>query len=504
MATTKRSPARPVLDARPDTLDFRDLMFTPTLVEVPTRLPLAEYLKFDVPVLDQGAEGACTGFGLATMVNYLLRARGPAKSADCASPHMLYALAKRYDEWPGEHYSGSSARGAMKGWHKHGACTEKLWPKDPSGMSDSQWSRRWADARIRPLGAYFRVNHRDLVAMHAALAEVGILYVTAVVHSGWDRVATDGLIPWERRKLGGHAFAIVGFDERGFWIQNSWGTGWGRKGYGLVTYGDWLQNGTDVWVGRLGAPIQLAAGGTTPIAITASSGGSRAYVFDRLRPHIISLGNDGRLRTSGPYGTGPAEVEEIVRRDFPRVTADWPARNLVLYAHGGLVSEDSAAQRVADYLDPLLAARVYPLAFIWKTDYWTTITDILQDALHRRRPEGFLDSAKDFMLDRLDDALEPLARVFTGKAAWDEMKENARLASTSAEGGAALAVRHLRELLSSGAPKPPKLHLVGHSAGSIFLAYVVPLLTAPFNGSPGPVSRKLHALGSRLHPQAVP
>jgi hypothetical protein len=37
-----------------------------------------------------------------------------------------------------------------------------------------------------------------------------------------------------------------------------------------------------------------------------------------------------------------------------------------------------------------------------------------------------LDTTKDFVLDRLDDALEPLARSLGGKALWDEMKENAR------------------------------------------------------------------------------
>lgn len=35
---------------------------------------------------------------------------------------MLYELARRYDEWPGEGYEGSSARGAMKGWVRHGVC----------------------------------------------------------------------------------------------------------------------------------------------------------------------------------------------------------------------------------------------------------------------------------------------------------------------------------------------------------------------------------------------
>ena len=72
-------------------------------------------------------------------------------------------------------------------------------------------------------------------------------------------------------------------------------------------------------------------------------------------------------------------------------------------------------QRLADYRPPLLEPEVYPLAFIWRTDFWTTITNILEDAVRRRRPEGVLDAAKDFMLDRLDDALEPLARALTGQ-----------------------------------------------------------------------------------------
>ena len=35
-------------DARPDTLDFRDRMYEPTLVEVPTHVDLQDYLKFKV------------------------------------------------------------------------------------------------------------------------------------------------------------------------------------------------------------------------------------------------------------------------------------------------------------------------------------------------------------------------------------------------------------------------------------------------------------------------
>ncbi|HEU4393973.1 MAG TPA: C1 family peptidase, partial [Planctomycetota bacterium] len=239
---------RPRLDARPDTLDFRDLMYTPTLAEVPLRIPLAGYRKVGVPVLDQGKEGACTGFGLATVVHYLLRTRKVDRDAVAVSPRMLYEMARRYDEWPGEDYEGSSARGAMKGWHKHGVCSEKAWPYDPAAPDDALTGERSCDAAARPLGAYFRVNHRDLVAMHTALAEVGVLYATASVHEGWWDPPADGLIPLSKKLTGGHAFAIVGYDESGLWIQNSWGPRWGKQGFGRVSYDDWMRNGSDVWV----------------------------------------------------------------------------------------------------------------------------------------------------------------------------------------------------------------------------------------------------------------
>ena len=126
-----RGRAARVLDARPDTLDFRDLMYVPTLIEVPTHVPLGDYMDHGVPILDQGSEGACTGFGLATVANYLLLRRRVVPDNVPVSPRMFYELARRYDEWPGENYSGSSARGAMKGWHKHGVCSEAAFPYKP-------------------------------------------------------------------------------------------------------------------------------------------------------------------------------------------------------------------------------------------------------------------------------------------------------------------------------------------------------------------------------------
>jgi hypothetical protein len=469
----------PTLDARPDTLDFRDLMYTPTLVEVPTRISLASYRKLRVPILDQGQEGACTGFGLATVANFLLRSRKEVPDLEDCSPRMLYEMARRYDEWPGENYSGSSARGAMKGWQKHGVCSHESWRNDLTTPGPSLTDERTSDALKRPLGAYYRVNHKDLVAMHSSLAEVKILYATATVHSGWDNVGKDGIIPYTDKVEGGHAFAIVAYDEHGFWIQNSWSKAWGAQGFGCISYDDWLENGTDVWVARLGAPVTLRMTQSTATSHSSAAGQSRAYSYADLRPHIVSIGNNGRLKPGGNYGTTPEEVQAIFQRDFPRVTRDWKRKHILLYAHGGLVSEENAVQRLADYRSAMLDANIYPISFIWHSDYWTTVTNILRDAISRRRPEGILDSAKDFMLDRLDDALEPVARVLSGKAAWDEMRENARLATESAEGGGRFTLQCLAALLKLD--PGIRVHIVGHSAGAIFHGPLIRLLTEKGN-----------------------
>ncbi|PKK37417.1 peptidase C1 [Siphonobacter sp. SORGH_AS_0500] len=464
-------------NARPDSLDFRDKIYVANLYEVPPHISLEEYLKYEVPVLNQGQEGACTGFGLATVANYLLCRRQVSPDRNAVSPRMLYEMAKRYDEWPGEDYSGSSARGAMKGWHKHGVCDENCWPCTTNTPDERLTNERTSDALKRPLGAYYRVNHRDLVAMHSAMAEVGILYATCLVHEGWQQVGSDGQIHYSDHRLGGHAFAIVAYDKKGFWIQNSWGTDWGRQGFAQISYDDWLANGTDVWVARLGAPVILLSAQSIASSHAAGAGKSRAYAYSDLRPHIISLGNDGQLKAGGDFGTSQQEVKTLFAEDFKRITQNWKKKRILLYAHGGLVDETSAVQRLAEYRAVMLENEVYPISFIWHSDFWSTATNILEEALRRRKPEGFLDASLDFMLDRLDDALEVVARSLMGKAQWDEMKENALAATENESGGARLALKYLSELVKQ---EPAiEIHVVGHSAGSIFLAPLVRLLTAP-------------------------
>ena len=66
-------------------------------------------------------------------------------------------------------------------------------PKIDSGSSRKDW---WQDAVKRPLGAYYRVDHRSVTDMQIALNEIVILYASAACHSGWQ--AKDEKYPTEK------------------------------------------------------------------------------------------------------------------------------------------------------------------------------------------------------------------------------------------------------------------------------------------------------------------
>lgn len=477
---------RPKLDARPDTLDFRDRMYEPTLYEVPTSKPLEDYMKLGVPVLDQGSQGACAGFGLATVANYLLRTRRVVPDRTSVSPWMLYAMAQDFDEHDAAAgYSttadpnvGATARSAMKGWQKYGVCQNDFYNSTGPCKTNDQLV---ADSRLRPLGSYYRVNHKDLVAMHTALSEVGVLYASAIIHSGWFNTGADGIIPFSPEIEGGHAFAIVGYDDHGFWIQNSWRDTWGRKGFGRISYDDWLESGTDVWVGRLGVPVELTTAAAAAALSTTMVVQSNGYAAPELDPHIISLGDQGLLKSNGDFSKSPADVRSLFTSTIPQFvnSSGWTRKKLVLYAHGGLVSEAAVVPRIGDYWTAAKKEQCYLVGFVWHTDYFTTLEEVLKNVVRSVKPEGFISDAKDFLLDRLDDTLEPLARVATGKLEWDKMKANGMAASQNAQGGARMVAESIQALLNSDPGF--EIHLVGHSAGSIFLAPFLKLLTQDFN-----------------------
>lgn len=441
----------PLLTARPDSADLRDLPYHPSLAVPPATIGPDEHCSLGVPVLEQGDSPACTGFALATVAHTLLRRRVAGTRTEL-SPWMAYALARRYDD-VGEDYPGSTLRGAMKGWHKHGVCALADWPRGQVEVADPD-ALPWQRALDHPLGAYYRVDVADLVALHAALAETGALLVSAQVHQGW--LDTDGRIAARRGTLtlGGHAFTIVGYDREGFWMLNSWGAAWGQGGYAHLAYDDWLVHAQDAWVAQLAVPVRTAAGPAAPALPTRDRGVVAApVVAPSLARHVISLRNDGRPNPHGEFATSDERIRQLAR-SLP------DEAHVLVWAHGGMVGQEGAiADLATHHLVPALAAGAHPVLIAWNSDPVKVLSYILEEALAQRSPVG--RSLWDWFEDRLDDMVGPLARRLGAKALWEEMKENAVRAAQQG-GGLATFLEAL--------PERAAIHLVGHSAGSVMLA----------------------------------
>jgi hypothetical protein len=472
----------------PDSIDLRDRPYMPSVTVIPAEMLAPD---IDIPVLNQRDTSACTGFALASVIYHLQR-RAKRKSAECpVSPFMLYSMARRYDEFPGDSSAdtGSSLRGAMKGWYKHGACASNLWPKFemPPEPKDPKldW---WADGIKRPLGAYYRVNAKSITDMHVALNEMGALYASAVTHDGWllqdkAEVAKGAwrVIPKADVKPGdgAHAFAIVGYTREGFIVHNSWDTNWGTNGQAVLTYEDWLEHAMDCWVAQLGVvtDLHLEIAGTKTLSKTGDRvqlAANRELRSHQIDPYIIDMENNGRLSNTGEFRTQAADVTTLVTQRLADARKSWGLKDsdvvdIAVYAHGGLTSENGAADTAAKWVKALYDNRIFPIFLMWETDLWSTLKNIGEDFVAKQRTTGAMPGR---LASWWNQRLEKMLAV-PGTAVWGEMKKNADAISANQDAGGIILYEESRKSPLFADMSKVKLHLIGHSAGSIVHSAII-------------------------------
>lgn len=483
-------------NVRPDAVDLRDWEYRPSIAMAPH----AELVPADPATpRQQGASNACTGFALATVIEYLLdRNRRPVETI---SGYMLYSMARRYDEWAEEGEesdSGSSLRGALKGWSRHGASAERFWRTLPMPRATADESDWWLDAVKRPLGAYYRIDPRNTRDMHVALSEAGAIYASAYTHTGWDALlartrspapsaAAD--IPLIATGRGardqGHAFAIVGYTRDGFIVQNSWGTAWGRGGFAVLPYEDWLANAMDCWVVQLGVVTReherVAQAHTlrTDAAGNAIVSRDPVLALHEIAPFVVNMGNEGQLSRRGRFRTNPDDLRLLAGHHLLQAAERWDATrtghiDIALYAHGGLTDEEAAAATARAWVPHLYSHRIFPVFLMWETGAFQTLGNIFEDAVRGEAEKTGGDRWNRFRAELREwwnERLEGLARL-PGRTLWNEMKDNARDISGARDAGMVQWLALLRQPSLRAKLPPIRLHLIGHSAGSIVQAHL--------------------------------
>lgn len=164
------------------------------------------------PILDQGREGACVGFGwtaeaLSTPVAVdLKRLKAEAPEDPTAFAHTIYKRAKQLDPWLGEDYDGTSVLAGAKALRELGIIKEY----------------RWA----------FTID--DVI--DAILVKGPVVLGIYWYQSMYD--APEGILSVSGKIVGGHCITAVGYKtaessvtgEDTIILQNSWGPDWGING----------------------------------------------------------------------------------------------------------------------------------------------------------------------------------------------------------------------------------------------------------------------------------
>lgn len=180
--------------------------------------------------LNQGQEGACTGFSTTHDLAALPKV---FKEANNLFAQLLYEAARRHDEWPGEDYEGSSLLGTMK------ALNQLKTPKGNLFIPRYEFAFQIFEA-ARVLG-----RKGPLIAGLDWMSEMFDTDENGFIHA-------DGFL------AGGHAICVLGqkihfmresafarndpgsihLDKSYFILHNSWGQDWGVNGRCKITFKD--------------------------------------------------------------------------------------------------------------------------------------------------------------------------------------------------------------------------------------------------------------------------
>jgi C1A family cysteine protease len=227
----------------PDLPDHRDKVYSAPFVHAAQLPPSVDLRSGCPPVYEQGQLGSCTGNAIAAAIEF---DQMKQKQSDVFVPSRLFIYYnERVMEGTVGQDAGAMIRDGIKSVNKLGVPHENFWPysdANPGPFTKKPPTAAYKDALKHQVTLYQRLVRAE-VELKGCLAS-GYPFVFGVsVYESFESAAAakKGDIPMPKPKealLGGHAILCVGYDDnkRRFIFRNSWGPGWGTKGYGTLPY----------------------------------------------------------------------------------------------------------------------------------------------------------------------------------------------------------------------------------------------------------------------------
>jgi C1A family cysteine protease len=225
---------------------------------MPMSIDLTQYCS---PVKDQGNFNSCSAFAtLSTME--LLENKSNINNPINLSEYFTYYITRVLVD--GENVpppdDGATFSSVIKSLVDYGTCTENLCKYNRKKINVPPSAQAYLGASSNQIITYARFN--DIFSVDKSKLSMTIDDIKINLASGYPLISgfncysniideMNGVIPLQNDEMiGSHGVSIVGYDDtkKLFKFKNSWGTGWGDKGYGYLPY-EYYLNGDmyDIW-----------------------------------------------------------------------------------------------------------------------------------------------------------------------------------------------------------------------------------------------------------------
>jgi C1A family cysteine protease len=235
----------------PDLPDSRDYLYR--AIRPVIRLPRVVDLRQSCSAIEnQGTLGSCTAQALAGNLEFLDNMSD--KSYIDVSRLFIYYNERLLMDTV-DYDSGASLRVGIKTLKNEGSCPEKMWPYSIKKFDVRPKPACYLEGREHTISAYHRIT--ILNEMLTCLADGYPFVFGFTVYESFEtaKVSKTGIVDMPEAgesAIGGHAVMAVGYDQKTkrFLVRNSWGDGWGMKGYCTMPF-EYLESlADDFWTIR--------------------------------------------------------------------------------------------------------------------------------------------------------------------------------------------------------------------------------------------------------------
>lgn len=196
---------------------------------------------------DQKDTGSCVGWATAdSVLRWHFVKDGRLSKTQLLSPRFAWMASKETDEFrrtPSTFLeaAGTSLKAALDVARRLGAVQNRVLPFGSGKLYGGDEYVFYALAAQLKIRSYFNLSLKrghDVKDWRRWIAKKGPLLTRLNVDRTWyDATDNKGNLDVYRPKtaFGGHAVALVGYTKDRFIVRNSWGTGWGDRGFGYAS-----------------------------------------------------------------------------------------------------------------------------------------------------------------------------------------------------------------------------------------------------------------------------